>query len=141
MGKVIRMLPSSLQMPSLEHAGRDWSLDVDYGSASPEVGAAYLGMLGIDALLGVVAALEKLTDAALEAGGDPEQEQQQQQPSSLLAALPASAATAADSRAAEEEDPAQGDAGIPAAAVSQGGSHCSLPHLHNLPCCCPCTVQ
>ena len=41
-------------------------MDVDYGSASPEVGAAYLGMLCIDALLGVVGALETLTNAAVE---------------------------------------------------------------------------
>ncbi len=93
---------------------------MDYGSASPEVGAAYLGLLGIDALLGVVAALEKLTDAALEAEGPPEQ-QQQQQPS-LPAAQPASGPAATEGRAAEEE-PAQGDASSPAAAGAHGTSH------------------
>jgi hypothetical protein len=41
-------------------------LDVDYGSASAETGAAYLGMLAVDSLLGIVAAVEKLTDIAVE---------------------------------------------------------------------------
>lgn len=49
--------------------GREWSLDVDYGSASAEIGAAYLGMLAIDSMLGMVAAIEKLTDAAVDSGG------------------------------------------------------------------------
>ncbi|KAK9810126.1 hypothetical protein WJX72_005196 [[Myrmecia] bisecta] len=46
--------------------GTDWTLDSDYGNAAPEVGAAYLAMLAIDCLLGVVAAVEKLTDVAVE---------------------------------------------------------------------------
>jgi len=41
-------------------------LDSDYGSAPAETGAAYLAMLAIDCLLNVVAALEKLTDVAVE---------------------------------------------------------------------------
>ena len=47
-------------------AGREWSLDVDYGSATAETGAAYLAMLGIDAVLGLVTSVEKLTDTAVE---------------------------------------------------------------------------
>ncbi|DBA68408.1 TPA: hypothetical protein ACH3X2_013711 [Trebouxia sp. C0005] len=46
--------------------GKEWSLDSDYGSAPAETGAAYLAMLAIDCLLNVVAALEKLTDVAVE---------------------------------------------------------------------------
>ncbi len=46
--------------------GREWSLDLDYGSASAETGIAYLAMLGIDSLLGIVAAVEKLTDIAVD---------------------------------------------------------------------------
>lgn len=73
---------------------------MDYGSASPEVGAAYLGMLCIDALLGIVAALETLTDAAIEpedafeaaAGAE-------LQAASLPAAVPPSSPGAADRRA------------------------------------------
>ncbi|BDA41918.1 Protein MON2 homolog [Coccomyxa sp. Obi] len=45
---------------------REWSLDLDYGSASAETGIAYLAMLGIDSLLGIVAAVEKLTDMAVD---------------------------------------------------------------------------
>ncbi len=41
-------------------------MDSDYGSAPAETGAAYLAMLAIDCLLNVVAALEKLTDVAVE---------------------------------------------------------------------------
>ncbi|EIE25629.1 hypothetical protein COCSUDRAFT_83636 [Coccomyxa subellipsoidea C-169] len=52
---------------------REWSLDLDYGSASAETGVAYLGMLGIDSLLGTVAAIEKLTDIAVDGDvGSPE---------------------------------------------------------------------
>ena len=47
-------------------AGREWSLDVDYGSATAETGAAYLAMLGIDSVLGLVTSIEKLTDTAVE---------------------------------------------------------------------------
>lgn len=47
-------------------AGKDWTLDADFGSAPPETGAAYLGMLATDALLAVMAAVEKLTDIAVE---------------------------------------------------------------------------
>ena len=47
-------------------AGREWSLDVDYGSATAETGAAYLAMLSIDAILGLVTSIEKLTDLATE---------------------------------------------------------------------------
>lgn len=47
-------------------AGREWSLDVDYGSATAETGAAYLAMLGIDSILGLVTSIEKLTDTATE---------------------------------------------------------------------------
>lgn len=50
----------------LPHAGKEWTLDADFGSAPPETGAAYLGMLAADALLAVVAAVEKLTDVAVE---------------------------------------------------------------------------
>ena len=48
------------------HAGKEWSLDSDYGTAPAETGSAYLAMLSIDSLLNVVAALEKLTDIAVE---------------------------------------------------------------------------
>ncbi len=41
-------------------------MDSDDGSAPAETGAAYLAMLAIDCLLNVVAALEKLTDVAVE---------------------------------------------------------------------------
>jgi hypothetical protein len=41
-------------------------MDTDFGSASPEKGAAYLGMLATDALLAVVAATERLADAAVD---------------------------------------------------------------------------
>lgn len=51
-----------MQLP----AGKEWSLDSDYGTAPPETGAAYLAMLSIDSLLHVVAALEKLTDVAVD---------------------------------------------------------------------------
>ena len=47
-------------------AGKDWTLDADFGSAPPETGVAYLGMLATDALLAVMAAVEKLTDIAIE---------------------------------------------------------------------------
>lgn len=47
-------------------AGREWSLDVDYASATAETGAAYLAMLGIDSVLGLVTSIEKLTDVATE---------------------------------------------------------------------------
>ena len=47
------------------HAGKDWLMDTEYGHAPPEAGQAYLGMLAIDSLLGVSAALETLTDRAL----------------------------------------------------------------------------
>ena len=47
-------------------AGREWSLDVDYGSATAETGAAYLAMLSIDSILGLVTSIEKLTDMATE---------------------------------------------------------------------------
>ncbi|KAK9834027.1 hypothetical protein WJX81_004391 [Elliptochloris bilobata] len=47
-------------------AGKEWTLDADFGRAPPETGAAYLGMLATDALLAVVAAVEKLTDLAVE---------------------------------------------------------------------------
>lgn len=40
-------------------------MDTEYGHAPPEAGQAYLGMLAIDSLLGVSAALETLTDRAL----------------------------------------------------------------------------
>ena len=50
----------------VDSAGRDWTLDADFGSAPPETGAAYLGMLATDALLAVMAAVEKLTDIAVE---------------------------------------------------------------------------
>ena len=39
---------------------------MDYGSATAETGAAYLAMLGIDAVLGLVTSIEKLTDTAVE---------------------------------------------------------------------------
>ena len=45
--------------------GKDLLLDGDYSSASPEAGVAYLAMLSVDSLLGVVAALESLADTAL----------------------------------------------------------------------------
>lgn len=41
-------------------------MDSDYGTAPAETGAAYLAMLSIDSLLNVVAALEKLTDLAVD---------------------------------------------------------------------------
>lgn len=41
-------------------------MDSDYGTAPAETGAAYLAMLSIDSLLNVVAALEKLTDVAVD---------------------------------------------------------------------------
>lgn len=41
-------------------------MDSDYGTAPAETGAAYLAMLSIDSLLNVVAALEKLTDIAVD---------------------------------------------------------------------------
>ena len=41
-------------------------MDNDYGSAPADTGSAYLAMLSIDCLLSVVAALEKLTDVAVE---------------------------------------------------------------------------
>ena len=40
-------------------------MDTEYGHAPPEAGQAYLGMLAIDSMLGVSAALETLTDRAL----------------------------------------------------------------------------
>ena len=49
-------------------AGKEWSLDSDYGSAAADTASAYLAMLSIDCLLNVVAALEKLTDVAIEGG-------------------------------------------------------------------------
>lgn len=49
--------------------GKDWSLDSDYGSAPADVGAAYLVMLAIDCLLGVVTATERLTDSAVDGEG------------------------------------------------------------------------
>ena len=48
------------------NAGKEWSMDSDYGTAPAETGAAYLAMLSIDSLLNVVAALEKLTDLAVD---------------------------------------------------------------------------
>ena len=48
-------------------AGREWSLDVDYGSATAETGAAYLAMLSIDTIhWGCLTSIEKLTDMATE---------------------------------------------------------------------------
>ena len=41
-------------------------MDSDYGTAPAETGAAYLAMLSIDSLLNIVAALEKLTDVAVD---------------------------------------------------------------------------
>ena len=41
-------------------------MDSDYATAPPETGQAYLAMLSIDSLLNVVAAVEKLTDAAVD---------------------------------------------------------------------------
>ena len=41
-------------------------MDSDYGTAPAETGAAYLAMLSIDSLLNVVAAIEKLTDVAVD---------------------------------------------------------------------------
>lgn len=46
--------------------GKDWTLDNDYGSAPADTAAAYLAMLSIDCLLNTVAALEKLTDVAVD---------------------------------------------------------------------------
>eukprot|EP00884_Botryococcus_braunii_P011071 jgi/Botrbrau1/19966/Bobra.0059s0082.1 len=48
--------------------GKDWTLDVDCANISQETGAAYLTMLAIDCLLGVMACTEKLTSMALEGG-------------------------------------------------------------------------
>ena len=39
---------------------------MDYGSATAETGAAYLAMLSIDSILGLVTSIEKLTDIAIE---------------------------------------------------------------------------
>ena len=53
-------------------AGKDWLMDSEVGNASPETGVACLAMLAVDSLLGVIAALESLTDTALaeqEGGG------------------------------------------------------------------------
>lgn len=46
--------------------GKDWLMDSEVGSASPETGLACLAMLAVDSLLGVVSALEGLTDRALD---------------------------------------------------------------------------
>lgn len=55
-------------------------MDSEVGNSSPETGVACLAMLAVDSLLGVVSALESLTDTALDdrssmslPGGTPEQ--------------------------------------------------------------------
>lgn len=53
-------------IPILRVLGKDWLMDSEVGSASPETGLACLAMLAVDSLLGVVSALEGLTDRALD---------------------------------------------------------------------------
>lgn len=55
---------------------------MDYGSATAETGAAYLAMLGIDAVLGLVTSIEKLTDTAVE--GAPASPEKQNGPTQRL---------------------------------------------------------
>lgn len=50
----------------IHHAGKDWSMDSDYGTAPADAATAYLTMLAIDCLLNTVTAVEKLTDVAVE---------------------------------------------------------------------------
>lgn len=47
-------------------------MDADYSTAAAETGTAYLTMLAIDCLLNTVAALEKLTDVAVEGAVSPD---------------------------------------------------------------------
>ena len=53
-------------------AGKDWTMDSDYGTAPADNATAYLTMLGIDCLLNTVTALEKLTDVAIEGATSPD---------------------------------------------------------------------
>ena len=100
-------------------AGRDWSLDVDYGSASLEVGASYLGMLGIDALLGVVAALEKLTDAAT---GDDAASASLAESAAAAGPAPPAGAAEAQARATAEEPQSPVSSSMAAAAAGDGAA-------------------
>ena len=45
-------------------------MDADFEAAPAQVQRAYLGMLGVDALLGFMGSVEKLTDWAVERGGE-----------------------------------------------------------------------
>ena len=47
-------------------------MDSDYGTAPADNATAYLTMLGIDCLLNIVTALEKLTDVAIEGATSPD---------------------------------------------------------------------
>ena len=47
-------------------------MDADYSTAAAETGTAYLTMLAVDCLLNTVAALEKLTDVAVEGAVSPD---------------------------------------------------------------------
>ena len=84
----------SLSVVLHPYAGKDWLLDSEVGSATPETGMACLAMLAVDSLLGVISALEGLTDSALEAAeAHTEGPQEPQQAASEAACVAMVAAT------------------------------------------------
>lgn len=51
-------------------AGREWALDTEFEAATQQVQRGFLAMLALDALLAFMASVEKLSDWAVDQGGE-----------------------------------------------------------------------